>query len=72
MSNQNGKEMCMQTVYDLKEKIQSLETERKQLAKEIENLRKAAESRAATLENEVKQMEEEAETLREILEPSSK
>jgi uncharacterized membrane protein len=57
----------MQSLNDLREKIQTLETERSQLKTEIENLRKAAEKRAAALEEDIEEMREEVKTLRELL-----
>jgi uncharacterized membrane protein len=57
----------MLSLNDLREKIQTLETERSQLKTEIENLRKAAEIRAAALEEDIDEMREEAKTLRELL-----
>jgi len=54
----------------LKDKITSLEAERFRLNAELENLRKVAESRAATLEGEVAYMRREAETLRQVLNPN--
>jgi hypothetical protein len=62
----------MQTLKDLREKIQALETERAKLLGEIEGLRKAAESRAAALEGEVNQMREEAKSLRDLVGSASK
>ncbi len=62
----------MQTLKELREKIQTLETQRAQLLAEIESLRKAAETRATTLENELAQMREDAKALREMLSPSQK
>jgi hypothetical protein len=62
----------MQTLVELKAKIQSLETERSQLISDIENLRKTAEFRVMRLEGEVNQMREEAKTLRELLGNTSK
>jgi len=57
----------MQSLNDLREKIQTLETERSQLKTEIENLRKAAETRAAALEEDIEEMRGEVKTLRELL-----
>ncbi|MCW4011000.1 MAG: hypothetical protein NWF05_10340 [Candidatus Bathyarchaeota archaeon] len=56
----------MQTLKELREKIQALEAERKRLIGEIEVLRKTAEARAATLESEVSRLREEAKSLREL------
>ena len=60
-------EQLMQSLNDLREKIQKLETERSQLKTEIENLQKAAEIRAAALEEEIEELRDEAKTLRELL-----
>ena len=57
----------MQSLNELREKIQTLETERSQLKTEIENLRKAAEIRAAALEEDIEEMRDEVKTLRELL-----
>ena len=57
----------MQTLKELREKIQALEAERTRLMGEIEGLRKQAEARAAALEAEVGQMREEAKSLNAIL-----
>jgi uncharacterized coiled-coil DUF342 family protein len=62
----------MQTLKEFREKIQTLETERARLLREIESLRKAAESRAVTLQGEVTQMREEVKSLREFLGTTSK
>ncbi len=58
----------MDSLNELKEKIQSLETERARLSNEVEALRKAAEARAMSLERDVGQLREEELMLREILE----
>ncbi len=57
----------MQTLKALREKIQMLEMERKNLLDEVASLREAAESRVASLEGEVGQMREEAKALKELL-----
>ncbi len=56
----------MQT-HALREKIQALETEKSDLMGEIENLRKAAETRAAALKGDIDQMREEVKNMRELL-----
>ena len=61
------REGLTQTLKVLREKINTLETERASLLVEIEQLKKAAESRANALEFEVKQLREEIESLRELL-----
>ena len=65
-SNTQG-EQLMQSLNDLRERIHTLETERSQLKTEIENLRNAAEIRAAALEEDIEEMRDEAKTLRELL-----
>jgi hypothetical protein len=57
----------VQSLNDLREKIHTLETEKTQLKSEIENLRKAAETKAASLEEDIGEMCEEVKTLRELL-----
>jgi len=57
----------VQDLKELKDKIQTLETERARLISEVESLRKAAEIRATALESDVNQMRQEAEGLRELL-----
>jgi protein-arginine kinase activator protein McsA len=63
----NVKEGLMQTLVNLREKIKTLETERANLMIEIENLRKAAESRADALENDVVRLRQEAKSFRDLL-----
>ena len=57
----------MQTLKNLREKINTLETERSNLMIEIEKLRKVAESKAVALEGEVIMLREEVKSLRELL-----
>ncbi|MGD0978379.1 MAG: hypothetical protein ABR962_04470 [Candidatus Bathyarchaeia archaeon] len=57
----------MQTLTNLREKINTLETERASLMVEIENLRKVAESRVDALESEVSMLRSEAKSLRDLL-----
>jgi uncharacterized protein (UPF0335 family) len=61
------KKGLMQTLVSLREKIETLETERANLMGEIGNLRKAAESRADALENEVSRLREEVKSFRDLL-----
>jgi predicted nucleic acid-binding Zn-ribbon protein len=61
------KEELMQTLMNLREKINRLETERVNLMLEIEKLRKVAESRADALESEVTTLREEVKSLRDLL-----
>ena len=56
-----------QTLRVLREKINTLETERATLLVEIEQLKKVAESRANALEAEVKQLRDEIKSLRKLL-----
>jgi chromosome segregation ATPase len=57
----------MQTLKNLREKINTLEIERADLMTEIEKLRQVAESRVDALESEVSMLREEAKSLRGIL-----
>jgi len=57
----------VQTLGDLKEKIEKLKSERTELLEEIENLKRAGEKRASTLEKEVASLREEVESLKEML-----
>ena len=61
------REGFMQTLNNLREKINTWETERAGLMTEIEKLKKVAESRANALENEVTQLREEIKNLKELL-----
>jgi hypothetical protein len=60
-------EGLMESLKDLKQKIQVLETERSRLASEIENLRRIGESRAFALEKDVSMMRDEVKYLRDFL-----
>lgn len=57
----------VQTLGDLKEKIEKLKSERNELLEEIENLKRAGEKKASTLEKEVASLREEVESLKEML-----
>jgi DNA repair exonuclease SbcCD ATPase subunit len=57
----------VQTMGDLREKIEKLKTERFELLKEIEELKRAGEEKASMLEQEVTDLREEVETLKEML-----
>jgi predicted nucleic acid-binding Zn-ribbon protein len=57
----------VQTLGDLKEKIEKLKSERTELLEEIENLKRAGEKKASTLEKEVASLREEVESLKEML-----
>ena len=55
------------TLKNLREKIQKLETERSSLLLEIDELKKAAESKANAIENEVTMLRDEVKSLKELL-----
>jgi regulator of replication initiation timing len=57
----------MTTFKNVIEKIKSLETERRSLLLEIEELKKMADSKANALENEVSMLREEVKSLRLLL-----
>ncbi len=57
----------MPTLDELKQKIFALEGERNRISTEVEELRKAAEERAAALQADIDQMREEAKALKELL-----
>ncbi len=57
----------MQTLGDLREKIEKLKSERAELLDEIERLKKAGEKKASALEKEIASLREEAESLKELL-----
>ncbi len=57
----------VQTLGDLKEKIEKLKGERTDLLEEIESLKRAGEKKASTLEKEVDSLREEVESLKEML-----
>jgi DNA repair exonuclease SbcCD ATPase subunit len=57
----------VQTLGDLKEKIEKLKDERAELLEEIENLKKAGEKKADTLEKEIASLRVEMEILKETL-----
>jgi len=61
------KEGLTRNLAKLREKIQMLETERDRLMTEIEDLRKAAESRANELENEVNMLREVVNSYKDLL-----
>jgi len=56
-----------QTLRSLREKLTKLESERASLMAEIEELKKAAESRASRLENEIAALREEVKSLKQLL-----
>ncbi len=57
----------MKTLKSLREKIERLESEKSDLLKEIEGLRKAGEEKASALEEEVTELRKEAESLKKLL-----
>jgi regulator of replication initiation timing len=57
----------MTTFKNVIEKLKSLETERRSLLLEIEELKKMADSKANALENEVSMLREEVKSLRLLL-----
>jgi len=57
----------MQTLRNLREKIEKLETEKTDLLAEIEKLRKAGEEKASALEEEIATLREEVKSLKELL-----
>jgi len=57
----------VQTLGDLREKIEKLKGERAELLDEIEGLKRAGEEKASTLEKEVTSLREEVESLKEML-----
>jgi predicted nucleic acid-binding Zn-ribbon protein len=57
----------MVTLKDLREKIDTLESERIKLREEVKKLRKEAEGKAVALECEVAVLREEAESLKKML-----
>lgn len=59
--------MVMNSFKIIVEKIRNLETERKNLILEIEELKKMADSKAKALESEVNMLREEVKSLRVLL-----
>ena len=57
----------VQTLGDVREKIEKLKSERSDLLFEIEKLKRAGEEKASTLEKEILSLREEIESLKEIL-----
>ncbi|MCJ7721491.1 hypothetical protein MUO98_03670 [Candidatus Bathyarchaeota archaeon] len=57
----------MNTLFDLLEKISSMELEKAELLAELEVLREKAEAKAESLEEEIEQLREEAESLKVLL-----
>ncbi len=65
---QGIEEGLRQTLRTLREKIETLEREKADLLKEIEELKKAAEEKAEALEGEVAMLRREARELKDLLE----
>jgi predicted nucleic acid-binding Zn-ribbon protein len=57
----------MQTLRNVREKIEKLESEKAGLLAEIENLRKVGEDRAVALEREVAMLRKEVESMKKLL-----
>ena len=57
----------MSSLKNLVEKLRTLETERKNLLLEIEELKKMADSKAKALESEISMLREEVKSLRILL-----
>ena len=58
----------MRSLKEMREKIEMLEQEKKELAAEVKLLRQTAEGKAIALECEVSVLREEAEALKKMLE----
>lgn len=58
----------MFSLKEMRDKIQRLEQEKKELAEEVKLLRQSAEGKAIALECEVSVLREEAEALKKMLE----
>ncbi|MEM2971710.1 MAG: hypothetical protein QW270_04735 [Candidatus Bathyarchaeia archaeon] len=57
----------MSSIKSLAERLRALETERKNLLLEVEELRKMADARAKALESEISMLREEVKSLRILL-----
>jgi len=57
----------MQTLRNLREKIEKLESEKADLLAEIEKLRKAGEEKASALETEIATLRKEVKSMKELL-----
>jgi hypothetical protein len=62
-----GRVQFMNTSKNMIQRLRKLETERKNLLMEIEELKKMADSKARALESEVDMLREEVKSLRELL-----
>ncbi len=58
----------MLSLKEMRDKIERLEQEKKELAEEVKQLRQTAEGKAIALECEVSVLHEEAEALKKMLE----
>jgi predicted nucleic acid-binding Zn-ribbon protein len=63
----DGEEEFMSSLRNVVERLKGLETERKNLLLEIEELKKMADSKAKALESEVSMLREEVKSLRVLL-----
>ena len=61
------KEMTMSSLKSTIERIRALETERKNLLLEIEELKRMADAKAKALENEITMLRDEVKSLRLLL-----
>jgi uncharacterized protein (UPF0335 family) len=66
-SKNTGEKIVLSSLRSMVEKLRALETERKNLILEIEELKKLAESKTRALESEVGMLREEVESLRILL-----
>ena len=66
-TGRNGRVNSMSNFKSVAEKIRNLETERRNILLEIEELKKMADSKAKALESEVNMLKEEVRSLRLIL-----
>jgi uncharacterized protein (UPF0335 family) len=64
----NQRAAYMRSLKEMREKIERLEQEKKELADEVKLLRQTAEGKAIALECEVSVLREEAEALKKMLE----
>jgi predicted nucleic acid-binding Zn-ribbon protein len=62
-----GEREFMSSLRNVVERLKGLETERKNLLLEIEELKKMADSKAKALENEISMLREEVKSLRVLL-----
>ena len=67
MNGDRGKLEFMSSLRNVVERLKGLETERKNLLLEIEELKKMADSKAKALESEISMLREEVKSLRVLL-----